>query len=252
MVSCAEGKALTIKNCFSATSDYAYRNVYNGCTVNNVNVGTSSKDGKGTEGSFVGGISLETLTGARVRIDTTEDGSSGLRFDSKIPTKVYDALNKMNGVKVTLGTVIAPSANIAAVTSAYDKIAALDAASKEMGKQTYIAVSYKDVAWVNDQYKNETDFDKDANYFTGAVAKIYVDNYNLGYSAVAYLTVTVGEWSFTFYANDGVADGSVSTDRVRSVAYVGHMAYADGNQNAGLYTEAQMGVLKNYSDAYKA
>ncbi len=228
-----ESKETRLVNCFSTTADPLY------------NKGTAS--GAAVEGCMVG-ISLETLTGARVRIDTTDDGASGIRFDSLIDKSIYDGLTEMNGVSVELGTVIAPSANIAAVADCHDKIAALEAG----GSSTYVAVPYKNAVWINDQYANDDGYLETAYYFSGAVAKIHSNNFLLDYTAVAYLKITVDGWSFTVYADDGVEEGSVRTDRVRSVGYVGYQAYQDGLQNAGTYSDAQMAVLKVYSDAYTA
>lgn len=231
-----ESKETRLVNCFSTTADPLYIK--------------GTETGAAVEGCVVG-ISLETLTGARVRIDTTEDNSSGIRFDSRLNKELYDSLVESVGKQagsVELGTLIAPSANIAAVADSRDKIAALEAA----GENTYVLVPFRGAAWVNDQCADDADYDADAYYYSGALGGIYAENFMLDYTAVGYLSITIGEWSFTFYADDGVTDGGVSPDRVRSVGYVGHLAYLDGLENEGLYSDAQMAVLKPYSDAYEA
>ena len=236
IVAYEESQETRLSNCFSTTADPIY------------NKGTET--GAAVEGCVVG-ISLETLTGARVRIDTTEDNSSGIRFDSRLNKELYDSLVESVGKQagsVELGTLIAPSVNIAAVADSRDKIAALEAA----GENTYVLVPFRGAAWVNDQCADDADYDADAYYYSGALGGIYAENFMLDYTAVGYLSITIGEWSFTFYADDGVTDGGVSPDRVRSVGYVGHLAYLDGLENEGLYSDAQMAVLKPYSDAYEA
>ncbi len=257
LVGAAEGINIQVTNCFSTTETipfgefFKHSKAQNKCTVNGREA-TKNTAVTVLSGCYVGGISLETLTGARVRIDTTEDGTSGLRFDSKIAKTVYDAIAGMSGVEVELGTVIAPTENLVAVAAARDKIAALEKESTTAAP-TYIKVAAKAGAWVNEQYQSESgeNYDGNANYFTGAVGRILETNYNRAYSAVAYLTVTVGDWSFTFYANDGVAtDGAMNADRSRTVAYVGYMAHEDGTKTPGMYTDAQMTILKKYADAY--
>lgn len=120
-----------------------------------------------------------------VRIDTTDDGASGIRFDSLIDKSIYDGLTEMNGVSVELGTVIAPSANIAAVADCHDKIAALEAG----GSSTYVAVPYKNAVRINDQYANDDGYLETAYYFSGAVAKIHSNNFLLDYTAVGMALV---------------------------------------------------------------
>ncbi len=249
LIGAAEGENLTVEYCFSATETVGIGVFGRGCKVNGKSV-TAATVSTALPGAYVGGITLSTLTGARVRIDTAaENNTSGLRFDSTVATAAFDALTAAN-FDIRLGTVIAPTSNLVAVADAYDKIAALEKASTEAAP-TYIKVLANTEAWVNAQYESELgeDYDGTVNYFTGAVAKIYETNYTLAYSAVAYLTITIGDWSFTFYANDGIADGAMSKDRSRTVAYVGYMAY---NDTEGNYDEGQMAVLKVYADAYTA
>ncbi len=256
LVGFAEGENLSVANCFSAaaTAPIGAVGTHSSgsapkCQVNGEAVTTDTVQ-TALSGHYVGGIALSTLTGARVRIDTAaENNTSGLRFDSTVAASAFDALTAAN-LDVELGTVIAPTENLVAVAAAYDKIVELEAKSTEAAP-TYIKVPANTAAWVNNQYRDELgeDYDASVNYFTGAVAGIYEANYTLAYSAVAYLTVTVGDWSFTFYANDGVENGAMSEARSRTVAYVGYMAY---NDSTVIYDANQTAILKRYADRYTA
>ncbi|MBQ7347640.1 MAG: hypothetical protein IJW55_06750 [Clostridia bacterium] len=218
-------KLTTYTNCFT-TSECIEGETYNADYT------------KGLD-TCVAGIDLQTLDGARVRLDTSAEATSGIRFDSKVNKAAYDALTALDGVTVALGTIIAPTQNIAKVADSYDKLAVLT-------ENQMVTVPYAPGAgtytWIS---QDETDYG-----FTGAIAKIYEKNYDLKFTAVAYLTLSVGDWSFTFYANDGVGtDGIVSEARIRSVADVADLALDSGKYTEG--TDAWT-ILNTYAKANDA
>ena len=230
--------------------DKCFSNTYSNCFTTTATVTTQADENVNVAGlrTCVTDIALDTIAGARVRMNLTKDGASSLRFDSKIDAELYETLTALEGVTVTLGTVIAPTENIEAVADSYDKISAL----QEIGWTAYLNVGYDaSKGWFNEDYQNKSDYDENAQYFGCVSAKIYSNSFNTEYSAIGFVTVTIGDWSATFYADDGVENGEISADRVRSVAQVGTLACAD-TAFATKYTEAQQDALEAFKDAVSA
>ena len=196
----------------------------------------------------VTGLSVDTLDGARVRIAQP----TGIRFDSTVSKAAYDSLKAM-GADVTLGTLIAPTQRVAEA-GAFTR-EALDALSASLsGTPTYQTVVFTPgtSSWV------ETD-NEELYGFSGALAKINSENYNLGFSAVGYITVTLGELTFTLYA-----DYNGEALRTRSIAYTAKLAYDDRTETADathtVYVEADgnyspysaeaLAIIKGFADQY--
>ena len=178
-------------------------------SVNGKDVSGNQVDYKCAEYAFV---RLETLEKARVRLDSLGTEESGIRFDSLIDKQTVDALKAATGVTYTFGTLIAPTQNLnhAAVATQYDKMAAMDA----MGGKRYTLVPYA---------QDFLSVDGNDCFFAGALNNIKEKNFNLSFTAIAYLTVTVGDFTFTFYADYDDAN----TERARSIAQIAGMAFED-------------------------
>lgn len=236
MVGYDESKSTTLTNCITVSANIS-------CPA--------SRIGKATVvTNCVTGLSVDTLDGARVRIAQP----TGIRFDSTVSKAAYDSLKAM-GADVTLGTLIAPTQRVTEA-GAFTK-EALDALSASLsGTPTYQTVVFTPgtSSWV--------DTDNEALYgFSGALAKINSENYNLGFSAVGYITVTLGELTFTLYA-----DYNGEALRTRSIAYTATLAYADRTATADathtVYVEADgnyspysaeaLAIIKGFADQYVA
>lgn len=169
-------------------------------------------------------VMLETLDKARVRINSTADAEvSGIRFDSYITKESYNEIKALTGVTLDIGTIISPTQilSMSEVTGAYDKKAAMDA----LGGTRYVTVPYDVTAQggflSSDGYKLSDK--EDYYFFAGALEEIKEANYNVKFTAIAYATVTVGDFSFTFYADYDPAN----TERARSIAQVANSAFED-------------------------
>ena len=202
-----------------------------------------------SESGCVTDITLKTLTGASVRLDEP----TGLRFDTEINKSLLDTLCATDNITVQIGTLIAPTKYVKAVgTFTAD---ALDAYKNEQGFafDTYINVPFDTDVY---EFLEETDT---AYTFSGAVANLYESNYNLAYSAVGYLTITVGDLSVTFYSD------YIEQDHSRTIAFVAWTAYndradvqsedypyyVDKEGNYSPYSNSSLDKIKAFADAYK-
>ena len=161
-------------------------------------------------------VILGTVDGARVRLDSMGNAEvSGLRFDSFVSKESVDEMKALSDVEVSYGTLIAPTANVnlAKVVKEYDKKSALDAITKP-GKKTYALVPFEQ----DFLYEDENNY-----YFGAAIANIKEKNFNLSYTAIAYITVNMGDFEFTFWADYD----DTNADRARSIAYVAGKAFED-------------------------
>ena len=226
LIGCVSNAFVNISDCFTDAKDYTtYRNqdtLYNGgtgATINGIlypehyNQGTIKLNPTG-----ITYVEIETMDKASVRLDAFGTDESGIRFDSAISKQTYDALKAAQDAgKLTFefGTLIAPTdnLNLAKVVAQYDKAAALDALTKP-GSKMYTLVPY------NQDFLSE---DADNYYFAGALNHIKEKNYNLKFTAIAYLTVAVGDIEFTFWADYD----DTNTERARSIAQVAGMAFED-------------------------
>ena len=185
-------------------------------TIDGESTGTSSEDGAadGQIISFLGKeyqkIDLFTETGASLRATV---GSTGLRWESKIEKKAYDALSALPCVEsVALGTLITPTQFAAkAGGMTREKLETLNKAVK------YLDVPVTAGAW----YRSS-----DTHYgFAGSVGEISdPSHFNLKYSGIGYLTLRfAGGLSVTLTADYNAENHS------RTVAYVAQAALADAD-----------------------
>lgn len=232
LVGMNEAKQLNLKNCYASGR----------------NLG-GNKGKTWSESGCVTDITLKTLPGASVRLNDP----TGLRFDTEIKKSTLDALLKADNVTVQIGTLIAPTKYVKAVgTFTAD---ALDTYKNEQGFafDPYINVPFDTTVY---KFLEETDT---AYTFSGAVANLFESNYNLAYSAVGYLTITVGELSVTFYSD------YIEQDHSRTIASVARDAYNDRADaqsedypyyvekegNYSPYSNSSLAKIKAFADAYK-
>lgn len=231
LVGMNEAKQLNLKNCYASGR----------------NLG-GNKGKTWSESGCVTDITLKTLPGASVRLNDP----TGLRFDTEIKKSTLDALLKADNVTVQIGTLIAPTKYVKAVgTFTAD---ALDTYKNEQGFafDPYINVPFDTTVY---KFLEETDT---AYTFSGAVANLFESNYNLAYSAVGYLTITVGELSVTFYSD------YIEQDHSRTIASVAREAYndradvqsedypyyVDKEGNYSPYSNSSLAKIKAFADAY--
>ncbi len=228
-----EAKQLNLKNCYVSGDNL------------------TGPRGKGilSESGCVTDITLKTLPGASVRLNDP----TGLRFDTEIKKSTLDALLKADNVTVQIGTLIAPTKYVkAAGTFTAD---ALDTYKNEQGFafDPYINVPFDTTVY---KFLEETDT---AYTFSGAVANLFESNYNLAYSAVGYLTITVGDLSVTFYSDYIEQDhsrtiASVARDAYKDRADVqseDYPYYVDKEGNYSPYSNSSLAKIKAFADAYK-
>lgn len=231
LVGMNEAKQLNLKNCYASGHNLA-----------------GNKGKTWSESGCVTDITLKTLPGASVRLNDP----TGLRFDTEIKKSTLDALLKADNVTVKIGTLIAPTKYVkAAGTFTAD---ALDTYKNEQGFafDPYINVPFDTTVY---KFLEETDT---AYTFSGAVANLFESNYNLAYSAVGYLTITVGELSVTFYSD------YIEQDHSRTIASVARDAYndradvqsedypyyVDKEGNYSPYSNSSLAKIKAFADAY--
>lgn len=232
LVGLNEAKQLNLKNCYASGHNLA-----------------GNKGKTWSDSGCVTDITLKTLTGASVRLNDP----TGLRFDTEIKKSTLDALLKADNVTVQIGTLIAPTKYVKAVgTFTAD---ALDTYKNEQG---FAFDPYINVPFDTNVYKflEETDT---AYTFSGAVANLFESNYNLAYSAVGYLTITVGDLSVTFYSDYIEQDHSRTIASVAREAYndradaqsENYPYYVDKEGNYSPYSNSSLAKIKAFADAYK-
>lgn len=226
-----EAKQVSLKNCYASGHNLA-----------------GNKGQTWSDSGCVTDITLKTLTGASVRLNDP----TGLRFDTEIKKSTLDALLKADNVTVKIGTLIAPTKYVKAVgTFTAD---ALDTYKNEQG---FAFDPYINVPFDTNVYKflEETDT---AYTFSGAVANLFESNYNLAYSAVGYLTITVGDLSVTFYSDYIEQDHSRTIASVARDAYTDradvqsedYPYYVDKEGNYSPYSNSSLAKIKAFADAY--
>lgn len=219
------------------------------CYASGHNLAGNKGKGNLNASGCVTDITLKTLTGASVRLNDP----TGLRFDTEIKKSTLDTLLKADNVTVKIGTLIAPTKYVKAVgTFTAD---ALDTYKNEQG---FAFDPYINVPFDTNVYKflEETDT---AYTFSGAVANLYESNYNLAYSAVGYLTITVGDLSVTFYSDYIEQDHSRTIASVARAAYndradvqsEDYPYYVDKEGNYSPYSNSSLAKIKAFADAYK-
>ena len=231
LVGMNEAKQVSLKNCYASGRNLA-----------------GNKGQNWSASGCVTDITLKTLPGASVRLNDP----TGLRFDTEIKKSTLDTLLKADNVTVKIGTLIAPTKYVKAVgTFTAD---ALDTYKNEQGFafDPYINVPFDTTVY---KFLEETDT---AYTFSGAVANLFESNYNLAYSAVGYLTITVGELSVTFYSDYIEQDhsrtiASVARDAYKDRADVqseDYPYYVDKEGNYSPYSNSSLAKIKAFADAY--
>lgn len=231
LVGMNEAKQLNLKNCYASGHNLA-----------------GNKGKTWSASGCVTDITLKTLPGASVRLNDP----TGLRFDTEIKKSTLDTLLKADNVTVKIGTLIAPTKYVkAAGTFTAD---ALDTYKNEQGFafDPYINVPFDTTVY---KFLEETDT---AYTFSGAVANLFESNYNLAYSAVGYLTITVGELSVTFYSDYIEQDHSRTIASVARAAYndradaqsEDYPYYVDKEGNYSPYSNSSLAKIKAFADAY--
>lgn len=219
------------------------------CYASGHNLAGNKGKGNLNASGCVTDITLKTLTGASVRLNDP----TGLRFDTEIKKSTLDALLKADNVTVKIGTLIAPTKYVKAVgTFTAD---ALDTYKNEQGFafDPYINVPFDTNVY---EFLKKTDT---AYTFSGAVANLFESNYNLAYSAVGYLTITVGDLSVTFYSDYIEQDHSRTIASVAREAYndradaqsENYPYYVDKEGNYSPYSNSSLAKIKAFADAYK-
>ena len=200
--------------------------------------------------NYLANVSLDTLEGAAVRLNDP----TGLRFDTEISNDLYSNLNNRLDVEFTMGTLIAPTNYVEAAGEF--TMEALDALKE---KQGFEFNTYKKVVFDTETYDflEET---PNTRVYSGAIANIYETNYDLSYSAIGYMTITIETTTVTVYADYS------ETDNARTVAYIGYLAYTDRtdtqdadhpyfveeDNNYSPYKTGELEKIKVFSDAYDA
>ena len=232
LVGMNEAKQVSLKNCYVSGHNLA-----------------GNKGQNWSASGCVTDITLKTLPGASVRLNDP----TGLRFDTEIKKSTLDTLLKADNVTVKIGTLIAPTKYVKAVgTFTAD---ALDTYKNEQGFafDPYINVPFDTTVY---KFLEETDT---AYTFSGAVANLFESNYNLAYSAVGYLTITVGDLSVTFYSDYIEQDHSRTIASVAREAYTDradvqsedYPYYVDKEGNYSPYSNSSLAKIKAFADAYK-
>ena len=211
---------------------------------------SGASKGMFTNTNYLANVSLNTLEGAAVRLNDP----TGLRFDTEISNDLYSNLNNRLDVEFTMGTLIAPTNYVEAAGEF--TMEALDALKE---KQGFEFNTYKKVVFDTETYDflEET---PNTRVYSGAIADIYETNYDLSYSAIGYMTITIGTTTVTVYADYS------ETDNARTVAYIGYLAYTDRtdtqdadhpyfveeDNNYSPYKTGELEKIKVFSDAYDA
>jgi hypothetical protein len=181
-----------------------------------------------TTSSVAGLLGLETLEGARVRIDPEAIENSGLRFDNYVDEDTFYALADA-GFIVYVGTAITTVENLAEVDGDWDAL------EDDVEKLTVDA----------------NDFVEGGDYnFTGAIININDYNYDQEFVATAYITIVLVEGQEATEDTEAVEEVSITlyadSNVVRSIEEVATLALAD---ETAVYTEAQLAILKAYIGA---
>ena len=189
--------AITLKN----NIDFTNGKLYGVSEQTNTDVvPTITDDGS----NFSINTGLTTQNSAAVRLNTATN-DSGLRFTSNFITAKYDELVAKYGEgSVTFGTVIAPTALI----------------DKYQANQLPVSVDVP--------YDVAVTAKGDRSVFTGAIQNI--KDITRDFTAVAYMTIKVGEESYTIYADYAGEEG-----RSRNMKDVADRAFSDRYDVAGEY-----------------
>lgn len=165
-------------------------------------------------------ISVTTTAGASIRVDTTNEEHSGIRFATTVDVARLNALVAA-GATVTTGTLIIPTATLGNTDFT---IEGLTAAGLEAGKDYYNVVNQGN-EWVTD------------NPGTWYGTLYNVKNFERQFSGVGYVTVTLNGSSYTVY-------GGYTAANARSIKDVAQAAI-----DAEIYKDnvTAMGILQGFT-----
>lgn len=170
-------------------------------------------------------VSVNTRSGASIRVDTTGANTTGIRFASSIDLARLNALNSA-GATITTGTLIVPTENLTrkGISGAFTK-ADLESAGLTENLHFYDVVNEG----------NEMLPDINGTWF----GTIYgIQDYTREFTAVGYVTVTIDGNTNTYY---GTPSASRSIAQVAEAVMTGEIEGDEGNWNSEQET-----VLKQF------
>ena len=171
-------------------------------------------------------ITVNTKAGASIRVDTAEENNTtGIRFASSVDMADFNAL-KAQGAKITTGTLIVPTENLT-------KKGIEGTFTKEMLESANLVENTHFYDIVNEE--NEMLSDKNGTWY----GTIYgITEYTRAFTAVGYVTVTVGGETNTYY---GTPSESRSIAQVAETVMEGEVEGDAGNWNTD-----QEAILKSF------
>ena len=170
-------------------------------------------------------ITVNTTPGASIRIDTSEKATSGIRFVSSVDMTRYNAL-VAEGATITTGTLIVPTENLTkkSITGSFTKEALTTAGLTEN-------THFYDIVNVGNEWVS-------GNNGTWYATLYNIQDYTREFTAVGYVTVTIGDETTTYY---GIPSES------RSIAQVAQTLMSGETEGeGGAWTAAQEAVLKSF------
>lgn len=220
-------KAATFTNCFVVNQwiwgQKTTGRVNDGASTGNVALGLSALD-------------LSTSAGAQIRL---KEGSSGLRFNATLNKSAIESLLAQTGVTVSVGMLIAPTAHVTAAgkftKEALDAYKAATPALAEIDIYRDVKVDKKADGtfwWFSEENGTCS--------FNAALANLYAENFDVAFSAIAYVTVTANGKTFTVYGNfdDDVNDVTRTIDGT-AMTWYGGQSYNEANQSRTVRFVAQ-------------
>ena len=174
------------------------------------------------------GVDLTMTDGASIRVDTTNEKMSGIRFASTVNLDQYNAL-LAQGATVTMGTLIVPT----------NSLTVKEIADADFTKETLVAKGLVENTHFYDivNIGNEWVAGEDGTWY----ATLYdIQDYERLFSAVGYVTVELNGVSTTYYAEYYSVDA-------RSIAQVAETVM-DGEIEGddGRWTAEQEAVLNSF------
>lgn len=185
-----------------------------------------------TKGATSVTLNLEMEYGASVRY---EEGSTGIRFTTRILQDEYNALGE-SCANVKFGTLIAP----------YDKVDG--SLTLESGEGNFVNIEQtEDVSW----YRKKVGTDVVYYCFNGALTNIYSVNYDRDFIGVGYMTITYSDnTTETVYATPAAKEeGDTAESNVRNIKEMAQKLLANDASAAAddKLTAEQKNVLGTFS-----
>ena len=174
-------------------------------------------------------VSFDTLTGASVRIDTSENGQSGIRFTTVFDMEEY---TQISSYIQSMGTIVAytdtlTSAGLEFLPENYEVGSTI--AKVENTKGTY------------EYFDNVTQ----KSYTAYSMAIVGIKDYAKAFSARAYLVVEYADGSTqTIYSDYN------QTDNSRSIAHVAYLVKTVTVDKYNAMSTAQKAIIDEYSAEY--